>query len=298
VVDLRFIDEEGLSQIAGLLSRMVLDLHAAGRAFSSIGEGSVLPVLAGELDSSVADLRSRDHGVGATGSSFRPRRVFVEGVDGSSEVWQSGSGNGHHDRLRSWVARGDWGATSAARSSESHGRLGTFSAAALAAEGVASAWLGSDCWAWEAGFDAHAGADLVNVRHSLDSHFFDSDSEVYLGTEVAAGGTLVFDVASGDVDLGGGVAAFVGLAAASEIGIGPETARVVAGAEAGIGAGFELEGALTMTDGLLDFDFGASAFLGVGAGFDLSLEIDLGAIGEAAVEVFSAATDWVGSLWP
>ena len=108
----------------------------------------------------------------------------------------------------------------------------------------------------------------------------------------------MFDVASGEVDVGGGVAAFAGVAAATEIGVGPETARVVAGAEAGIGAGFELEGSLTMTDGLLDFDFGASAFLGVGAGFDLSLEIDLGAIGEAAVGVFADATDWVGSLWP
>jgi len=298
VPDLRFIDEEGLCQIARLLARMALDLHAAGRVLASAGEGSALLVLAGELDRSVGDLRSRDDGVEAIGSSFRQRRVFVEGVDGSSEVWQSGSGNGDRARLRTWVARGDWGGAAAIRSSEVHGRLGTFSAAALSAEGVASAWLGVDDWALDAGFDARAGADLVNVGHSFDSRFFDSDGEVYLGAEVAVGGTMVFDAASGEVDLDVGVAAFVGVAAATEIGVGPETTRVVAGAEAGIGAGVELEAAITLTDGLLDFDFGASAFLGVGAGFDLSLEVDLGAIGEAAVGVFEAATDWVGSLWP
>jgi hypothetical protein len=298
VPDLRFIDEEGLCQVGRLLARMVLDLHGGARVLASSGEGSALLVMAGELDRSVADLRSRDDGVGVIGSSFRQRRVHVEGVDGSSEVWQSGSGRANRDQLQTWVARGDWGGASAIRSSEAHGPLGTFSAAALAAEGVAAAWLGIDDWAVEAGFDARAGADLVNARHSLDSRFFASDSEAYLGAEVAAGGTMVFDAASGDLDIEAGMAAFVGMAAATEIGVGPEAARVVAGAEAGIGAGVELEAALTLTDGLLDFDFGASAFLGVGAGFDLSLEIDLGAIGEAAVGVFEAATDWVGSLWP
>jgi hypothetical protein len=298
VPDLRFIDEEGLCQIARLLARMVPDLLAAGRVLATAGEGSALLVLAGELDRSVGDLRSRDGGVEAIGSSFRQRRILVEGVDGSSEVWQSGSVNGDRARLRTWVARGDWGGAAAIRSSEVHGRLGTFSAAALSAEGVASAWLGVDNWALDSGFDARAGADLVNVGHSFDSRFFDSDGEVYLGAEVAVGGTMVFDAASGEVDLDVGVAAFVGVAAATEIGVGPETARVVAGAEAGIGAGVELEAAVTLTDGLLDFDFGASAFLGVGAGFDFSLEVDLGTIGEAAVGVFEAATDWVGSLWP
>ena len=167
-MDLRFIDEEGLGQIAGLLSRMVLDLHSTERVLASTGEGSVLLVLAGELERSVADCRSRDDGIGAAGPASRLRRVFVVGLDGSSKVWQSGSGHGNDDRLRTRVARGDWSGTSAARSSELHGRLGTFSAAALAAEGVASAWLGTEDWAWEAGFDARAGADLVNVRHTLD----------------------------------------------------------------------------------------------------------------------------------
>lgn len=178
------------------------------------------------------------------------------------------------------------------------GRFGTFSAAALAAQGHSLAWVGINGWAVDAGIDIDLDLDLVRVEHGLDTGYFDSGLEAFVGGSASLDGTVDFDVSDGDSGFAAGASAFVGMAAAGEVAVGPESARVVAGGEAGIGLGVEIDAAAGFTDGVFDFDFGASAFLGVGGGFDLSIEVDLGTLAEGTLGVVDGAIEWISSLWP
>ena len=296
-----------------MLSEAAAVVLTTGRGLSAIlmagspasGVLGSLSMVAAALEMSVLDLRRREvetFTVGlwcsAPALQVHPRRVHVAGVGGSSTRWQSGTTGGHDDGVLGGIVGAEWGAGEAVRHAEHQGQLGTFSAAALAAEGYAAGRVGLHDGALEMAAQADVGLHLVQLGYMLDTRFFDTEAEAYVGGEASIEGNLSFDLAGGDGGFEGGFTAFIGMAAAAEVGVGPETARVIGGGEVGIGLGADLDAAVGFTDGVFDFDFGASAFLGLGGGFDVSLEVDLAAIGEATLGVIEGAADWIASLWP
>ena len=311
--DLRLIDLDGLHEVASMLSEAASVVLATGRGLSATlmtgspaaGIPGSLSRVAAALEMSASDLIRRELETPTVGLWCRapalqvhPRRVHFSGVDGFSAHRQSGVAGDHDDGVMGGIVRGEWGASEAVRHAEHQGQLGTFSAAALAAEGYATGRFGLHDGALEMAAEADLGLHLVQVGHVLDTRLFEAEAEVFVGTEASIEGNLSFDLAGGDAGFDGGLSAFLGMAAAGEVGGGPETARVIAGGEVGIGVGADLDVAAGLTDGVIDFDFGASAFLGLGGGFDVSLEIDLAAIGVTTLEVIEGATDWISSLWP
>ena len=311
--DLRLIDLDGLHEVASMLSEAASVVLATGRGLSATlmagspaaGIPGPLSRVAAVLEMSASDLRRREIEIStvalwctAPALQIHPRRVHVAGVDGSSTRQQSAVTGDHDDGVLRGIVRGEWGAREAVRHTEHQGQLGTFSAAALAAEGYAAGRFGLHDGALEMAAEADLGLHLVQFGHVLDTRFFDTEAEAFVGAEASIEGNLSFDLAGGDGGFEGGLTAFIGMAAAAEVGVGPETARVIAGGQVGIGLGADLDAAVGLTDGVFDFDFGASAFLGLGGGFDVSLEVDLAAIGEATLDVIEGATDWISSLWP
>lgn len=311
--DTRLIDETGLHGAATLLETAATDLTASGyRALSALdsvsrSRGSVGSVflVATALDVSVRDLRIRQVFRPPNGPScplpspqIDPSPVNVHGIEDSSEAWQWGA---PHDKDDDWIhatlIEGEWGGQVAVRQEDYRGPLGTFSASALAAEAQARTWVGVDDFGIELGGIAEVGVFLAQAEYGLDTRYLDLESEVFVGGEVSVAGDLDLNIFNGDAGFAGGVDAFVGMAAAAEAGIGPESLQVVAGGEVGIGVGIDADVTGTFDDGVLSFEFGASAFLGLGGGFDLGLEIDLGAIGSATVDVFSWAAEGLSSLW-
>jgi len=313
VPDLRFIDLDGLREVASMLSEAATAVVATGRGLSAslmtggsaTGVPGSLSRVAAALEFSASDLRRRELETSAAelwcrapALQVHPRRVHISGVVGSSTRRQSGVTVENDEGWLGGNAQGEWGAGEAVRHVEHQGQLGTFSAAALAAEGYAVGRVGLQDGALEIAAEADLGLHLVQLGHVLDTRFLDTEAEAFVGADAAIEGNLSFDPVGGDGGFEGGLTAFIGMAAAAEVGVGPESARVIAGGEVGIGLGADLDAAVGLTDGVFDFDFGASAFLGLGGGFDVSLEVDLAAIGAASIGVIEAATDWISSLWP
>lgn len=309
------IDRPELETIASLLRSAGAELDACVRTSAEVLGGvgasplivSPLYPVGAALDRAARDLARRqiDMDLPEIGLSCAfpamnvdPRPVRLAGIDDSSETWGSDHIHEDDDWLRATLFKGAWGGQVAVRRTDIRGPLGTFSASALAAEAQAEAWVGIDDWGIELGGVAEIGLHLAQVEYGLDTRYLDVDGEAFIGGEASVGGTLDLDFLDGDGGFEGGFDAFFGMAAAAETAVGPESARVVAGGEVGIGVGVDIDATATYTDGLLAFDLGASAFLGVGGGFDLGVEIDLGAIGTATVDAFEAAAEWIASLWP
>ena len=307
---LRFIDQAGVHGLAALLNRAAGEVRSAGRNClvdlavlgGSAGAAQQLLPLAAALDVAASDLRRRRIEImpasfeGKPASpSIDPRPVRLHGFEGSSDRWGTSPIHDGSDRVRASLLEEEWGAVLAVRRADCEGVLGTFSASAIAAEGQAMGWLGVDDWGIELGFQAGTGLHLVQLDYGLDTRYLDVETEAFIGGEASVGVDL--DVSDGEGSFEGELDAFIGMATAAELGVGPPAARIIGGGEIGIGLGVDVDAALGYAGGVLEFDFGASAFLGVGGGFDLSFDVDLGAIGTATLDLIDGAASWIGSLW-
>ncbi len=250
-------------------------------------------MVAGELDEAADDLRQR----AAVGSTIEPRTIGMTGFLGSSDTWSIGDGDSAGSSVRSFVWGREWAGRAAAQEAVHTGWPGTFAAAALVTEGRTALWASAGLSGVHGGLEAQAGAHLVQVEYGIESDHLGLASEVFLGAEGVLLAEADFDPSDGDVAVVGSLDAFVGLAAVGAVAAGPEAARVTAGAEAGIGLGIDVDGSASFADGLLSVDFGASAFLGVGGGVDLTVELDLASLGGAAMDAVDTATEWLASLW-
>ncbi len=249
-------------------------------------------LVAGELDEVSDDLLQRTEAV-PTG----PRTLRMTGLGGSSDTWSIGDGAVGGRSVRSFLWGSEWASRAAASEAFYAGLPGTFTAAALVSEGSAAFWASAGLGGVHGGLELQAGAHLVQVEYGVESDYVGMASEVFLGAESVLLTEADLDPSDGDVAVVGSLDAFVGLAAVGAVAVGPESLQVTAGAEAGIGMGIDVDGGAWFADGLLSIDFGASAFLGVGGGVDLTVELDLAALGGAAMDAVDAATEWLVSLW-
>lgn len=266
------------------------------------GIGSQLRLVADALESTAGDIRRRPIAVrsptAVVGVRTDPRPFSMNGFVEASAQWGSQSEGEADDRVRTTVLRGGWHGSVAVSAYEVAGSLGTFSAAALIADGQAEGWVGFEDWGLELGGIVAAGAHLAQVEYGLALEQGGVAGEVFVGAEAAVEGQLDLRPSDGDLGIDLGLDAFVGMGAAGSIAVGMSGASVVTGGEVGIGLGVEVDGTATYSAGRFNFDFGASAFLGLGGGFDISLEIDVAAVGSDVLEAVGFATDWIASLWP
>lgn len=298
--DYRQIDEVGLGHLAARLGDACIELRSIG--VPGAGDWSRLRLVADALEVTAGDIRRRWAAVESPMSVTRPRTdqhpFSMTGFSNASEQWGNRMEREADDRVRTNVLRGGWSGSVAVGSHEASGRLGTFSAAALIADGRAEGWVGLEDWGLELGGFAGAGAHLAHAEYGLSLQPGGVAGEVFVGAEVAAGGQLDLRPTDGDLGVDLGLDAFVGMGAAGSVAVGVSGAEVIAGGEVGIGLGLDLDGMAAYSDGRFNFDFGASAFLGLGGGFDFSLEIDLGSIGADVFGALESATEFIGSLWP
>ncbi|MDF1596751.1 MAG: hypothetical protein P1T08_11790 [Acidimicrobiia bacterium] len=311
--DLRLINQTGLYRVASRLDEATGELQSSARALMTVLETvpavldhtTALHSVAAALEAAAADLRRRRLEEPPTGPfceaptiQIDQRPVGMVGFEGSSEAWGVDAVDDRGRWLRDSVIRGEWSGRVAARHTDIHGPLGTFSASALTAESRAEGWIGFDDWALELGGGAEVALQLAQVEYGLDTAYVDVSSEAFVGGEASAFGYLDLGFVDGDAGFEGGVDAFVGMAATAELGMGTDTVGLIAGGEVGIGFGVDADLAVGYDDGVASFDFGASAFLGLGGGVDMSFDVDLAAIGKVTVDVIEGASTWIGSLWP
>ena len=294
----RQIDQLGLSRVAGLLGEASADLHAIAGVVGP--HSSHLRLVAANLEWASADLRRRRVvfvALRLPPLRTDPRPFSMVGINQASERWEHGSRNVVEDRVRTSVVGGEWHGSAAARSRAFSGALGTLSAAALVVDGQAEGWIGIEDWGLELGGVVGAGAHLAQIEYGLEAEQVGLAGEVFVGVEAAATGELDLGPTNGDLGIDLGLDAFVGAGAAGSVAVGMSGATVVAGGEVGVGLGLDVDGAATYSDGRFNFDLGASAFLGLGGGFDFTLELDIAAVGSDLLGAVEATTDWIASLW-
>ena len=297
--DYRLIDQPGLQYLAARLGEASVELCSIGILVG--GNGSRLRLVADALESTAGDIRRRRIAVGPSVAVAAvrtdPRPFSIKGFVEASEQWGNRTEGEANNRVRTTVLWGGRHGSVAVNAYEVAGNLGTFSAAALVTDGQAEGWVGFGDWGLELGGIAAGGAHLAQVEYGLALEQGGVAGEVFVGAEAAVEGQLDLRPTDGDLGIDLGMDAFVGMGAAGSVAVGMSGASVVAGGEVGMGLGVDVDGAATYSAGRFNFDFGASAFLGVGGGFDISLEIDVAAVGSDVLEAVASATDWLASLW-
>jgi hypothetical protein len=193
------------------------------------------------------------------------------------------------------------------------GKNANLSADVLAAHAHASAGLSAD---WQrrrvsASFDIGAAANLADVHASLGDQIGNSmlgaggnvTADAAVGANADARAGLTMDALKGKLTGDVGADAFAGASADAQGSLegdlgGAKTALVgSATAYAGVGIGLKADGTLDLSKGKFGFNVNVGAALGVGAKFDLGLNVDVSgvphAIGDAAKDFGHAVSSLV-----
>lgn len=223
-------------------------------------------------------------------------RAAMYGLAGSSQTWGESRPDG--ERLVAAMESWEWSGRAAAREVESGGPGGSLQATALGVRAQAQGWIGFDDWGLELGGAAAGGAYLVRAGGEMGFGPVTAGGEGFVGAEASVEGELDLQPEDGDVGFVGGIDAFAGMAVATATTVGSSHAVATLGGEWGIGIGAEVDASFVFEDGSLSFDFGASAFLGAGGGFDLTVELDLPGLADDVLAAVESVAGWVASLWP
>jgi hypothetical protein len=193
------------------------------------------------------------------------------------------------------------------------GKNANLSAEVLAAHAHASAGLSAD---WQrrrftASFDIGAAANLADVHAYAGEQVGNSmlgaggnvTADAAVGANADARAGLTMDALKGKLTGDVGADAFAGASADAQGSLegdlgGAKTALVgSATAYAGVGIGLKADGTLDLSKGKFGFNIDAGAALGVGAKFDLGLNVDVSgvphAIGDAAKDFGHAVASLV-----
>ncbi len=161
-------------------------------------------------------------------------------------------------------------------------RQASFTVSALGADASGEANLGVTHDGITAQASGNASAYLVDARAGLDAGPVQASGDASVGAGVNGNAQVAFDPLKGDVGVNGGVGAFAG-AQANETGslsVDGTTASETANVGAGIGGDAKLD--VGMDKGKIDVNFDVGAYLGVGAGVDVSFNVDVGKAADSA----------------
>ena len=154
-------------------------------------------------------------------------------------------------------------------------RQASFTVSALGAEASGQAGVGVTHDGITAQASGSASAYLADARAGLDVGPAQGSAEAEVGAGVNGSAQVAFDPLKGDVGADAGVGAFAG-AQANETGnlsVGGATASETANVGAGVGLDAKLD--VGIDKGKVDVNFDVGAYLGVGAGADVSFSVNV-----------------------
>jgi hypothetical protein len=161
-------------------------------------------------------------------------------------------------------------------------RDASFKVSALGAEASGQASLGITHDGITAQASGNADAYLVDARAGLHAGPAEASGEALVGAGVNANGQVAFNPLKGDVGANAGVGAFAG-AQANETGslsVDGTTASETANVGAGVGIDAKLD--VGLDKGTVDVSFDVGAYLGVGAGADISFSVNVPKVADSA----------------
>ncbi len=156
-----------------------------------------------------------------------------------------------------------------------------------------------------ASVEANAAVYLAQAEFEAEYGPLSAGASAMVGAEATAGTEIAFDPMSGDVGVGVELEAFAGARAEAEAGVAiSDNATVTGGGYVSYGVGAEFEADVGLEDGKFSADFDIGATLGVGAGFDVSFEVDIvdtagdvvGAVGDVGGAVADVGSDVGGAI--
>jgi hypothetical protein len=177
-------------------------------------------------------------------------------------------------------------------SAEASGEYGSVEVSALGAdaEGKAEAAIGVDGTV-SAEASGSASVYVAKAEAQVDLGAVTAEGEVSVGAGVEGAAEVEFDPANGDVQASVEAGGYVGVRAEGEVKAEVGAAEATAEGDIGVGLGAEVKADIGIEDGKFSLDIGASAYLGVGGGGELSLEIDVPELAGDAAEFGQGAID-------
>ena len=154
-------------------------------------------------------------------------------------------------------------------------RQGSFAVSALSADASGQANLGVTHEGIAAQASGNAGVYLVDAKAGFDAGPAQASGDASVGAGVNGNAQVAFNRLKGDVGVNGGVGAFAG-AQANETGslsVDGTTASETANVGAGVGVDARLD--VGVDKGEVNLNFDGGAYLGVGAGADVSFSMDV-----------------------
>jgi hypothetical protein len=182
-------------------------------------------------------------------------------------------------------------------SASASGEHGSIEVSALGAQAQGEAAAGFGPGTVRAEASGSAGVYLAKAEAEVNAGPLSASGEVAVGAEVEGATQVEFDPAQGDVNASAEASAFVGVRAEGETKVEVGAAEASAQGDVGAGLGAEVKAEVGLEDGTLTLDVGAHAYLGVGGGGELSLEIDVpelaGDVAEFGQGAWNAGADAV-----
>ncbi len=154
-------------------------------------------------------------------------------------------------------------------------RHASLTVSALGAEASGQASLGITHDGITAQASGSASAYLVDARAGLNIGPAQGSAEASVGATVNGNAQVAFNPLKGDVGANAGVGAFAGAQANETGGLSVDGTTASETANVGAGVGFDAKLDVGVDKGKVDVNFDVGAYLGVGAGTDLSFSVNV-----------------------
>ncbi|MBV8809772.1 MAG: hypothetical protein JO033_13950 [Acidobacteriaceae bacterium] len=128
----------------------------------------------------------------------------------------------------------------------------------------------------------NASAYLVDARAGLHAGPTQASADASVGAGVNGNAQVAFNPLKGDVGVNGGVGAFAGAQANETGSLSVDGTTASESANVGAGVGFEDKLDLGIDKGKIDVNLDVGAYLGVGAGVDVSFNVNVPQVADSA----------------
>lgn len=161
-------------------------------------------------------------------------------------------------------------------------RQASLTVSALGAEASGQASLGITHDGISAQASGNANAYLVDARAGLHAGPAQASAEALVGAGVNGNAQVAFNPLKGDVGANAGVDAFAGAQANETGNLSVDGTTASETANVGAGVGFDAKLDMGIDKGKVDVNFDVGAYLGVGAGADVSFSVNVPKVADDA----------------
>lgn len=158
----------------------------------------------------------------------------------------------------------------------------SFTVSALGADASGQASVGITHDGITAQASGNAGVYLVDAKAGVKAGPLQAAGEASVGAAANANAQVAFNPLKGDVDASGGVGAFAGAQANETAGLSADGTSATETANVGAGLGVDAKFDVGVDKGKVDVSFDVGAYLGVGAGADVSFSVNVPKLADSA----------------